>query len=559
MTLHADALAWTLIHFCWQAAAIALVHGAVDRSLSGISSRARYGLALAAMLAMVGAAIVTLVHQEMLARVAALSAIIPIAGQGVALADMAMDAGAGFRQVSAWFPTNGALLFWLDMAWLAGVSLQSVRAIGGWIVLRRLVGAADMVVPVALSAMADGLCARMNLRPVALRLSRQVSGPFVMGLFRSVVVVPLSALAALSPDQLEAVLAHELAHVRRADYFWNLLQTLVETLFFFHPAIWWIGRRLREEREHCCDDLALAACGNPLAFATALCTLEAARSPGLALALDGHRPASALRRRVAHILGEAVPAPHRAASLLLAGIAALGLCAVSVLPHARASIVQPARAKTVQIRPVAIAGTATIATDASRTEAAGPAAPEPLAVTTATDPASVDPVPLTPSTPQAPRAESYEEAMLQAGYAGEMRALPSLEQDGVTPDYLRTILALGLGAPNAKQLRILWSNGARAADLETFRAVGAAPSTLYDFVGYSLFGVTPALITGMREAGFDGIPPGRLVKLAKVGVTPAYAAAARRARPDIDLRQLIGQRMDENDRERAASDGAGGG
>jgi beta-lactamase regulating signal transducer with metallopeptidase domain len=553
VTLHADALAWTLIHFCWQAAAIAFVYGIIDRALSGMSSRARYGLALAALLAMVATAIATLIHQETLARVVGLPLTIPISEEDVPLALAAMKAGATFRP--AWSPEHGALLFWLDMAWLAGVSLLSARAIGGWVVLRRFVRAADLAVPAPLAAMVSRLCTRMKLRPVGLRLSLQASGPFVMGLFRSVVVVPVSALAALTPDQLEAVLAHELAHVRRADYLWNLLQTLVETLFFFHPAVWWIGRRLREEREHCCDDLALAACGDPLAFATALCTLEAARGPALALALaiDGHRPASALRLRVAHILGETVPAPRRAAPLMLAGIAALGLCTVSFLPRARASVVPPVRTKPAPIVRVAMDGTARFTASTRVTEAIAPAVARPLPVVAAVGAVSID---LTPPAP-APVAESYESAMLRAGYGGDLRALPLLEKDGITPDYLRSIAALGLGLPNAKQLQILWSHGARASDVAAFRAVGAAPPNLYDFVGYHLYGVTPALVTGMREAGFDDIPSRKLVQLARLGVTPAYAAAARRARPDIDLWHLIGQRMDEVDKRHRAGDGAG--
>ena len=96
---------------------------------------------------------------------------------------------------------------------------------------------------------------------------------------------------ALSPEQLEAVLAHELAHVRRADYLWNLIQTMAETLLFFHPAVWWLGRRLREQRELCCDDVAVQSCADPLVYATALLRLEERRSQrlSLAMALDGHQ------------------------------------------------------------------------------------------------------------------------------------------------------------------------------------------------------------------------------------------------------------------------------
>src|ERR687891_1536007 len=87
-------------------------------------------------------------------------------------------------------------------------------------------------------------------------------------------------MSGLSAQQLEAILAHELAHIRRHDYLVNLLQTLVETLLFYHPAVWWLSRRIRLEREHCCDDLAVSLCGDPYTYASALADLEQLRGSG---------------------------------------------------------------------------------------------------------------------------------------------------------------------------------------------------------------------------------------------------------------------------------------
>src|ERR1019366_7010645 len=129
-------------------------------------------------------------------------------------------------------------------------------------------------------------------RPVLLRVSSAIAGPVTIGALRALVLLPLSAATSLSPDELEVVLAHELAHVRRADFFWNLVQTLVEALFFFRPAFWWISSRIRHERELCCDDLALSLYPNPVVYANALFQLERQRSHvgQLAMALDGHQP-----------------------------------------------------------------------------------------------------------------------------------------------------------------------------------------------------------------------------------------------------------------------------
>src|SRR5260221_8263766 len=78
---------------------------------------------------------------------------------------------------------------------------------------------------------------------------------------RPVILLPVSALAGMTPEVMEAILAHELAHIRRHDYLLNMLQTAIETLLFYHPAVWWVGKKIRQERENCCDDLAVAACG----------------------------------------------------------------------------------------------------------------------------------------------------------------------------------------------------------------------------------------------------------------------------------------------------------
>src|SRR5207302_2395764 len=113
----------------------------------------------------------------------------------------------------------------------------------------------------------------------------------VVGWLRPAVLRPVSTLGGLSPGQLEAVLAHELAHVRRHDSLVSLLQAAVETLLFYHPAVWWASERVRAERELCCDDEAVAACGDALAYARALADLEALRPapPRLALAATGGR------------------------------------------------------------------------------------------------------------------------------------------------------------------------------------------------------------------------------------------------------------------------------
>ena len=120
-------------------------------------------------------------------------------------------------------------------------------------------------------------------RVVVLLESARVEVPMVVGWLRPAILVPVAALSGLAVPELEAILAHELAHIRRHDYLVNILQCVVETLVFYHPATWWISGVIRREREHCCDDIAVAACRDRLTYARALATMEGLRAPAFSL------------------------------------------------------------------------------------------------------------------------------------------------------------------------------------------------------------------------------------------------------------------------------------
>ena len=122
----------------------------------------------------------------------------------------------------------------------------------------------------------------------------------MIGVFRPIVLLPMRALTGLTLEQLEAVIAHELGHIKRFDVAVNFFQVIAETLFFFHPAVWWLNRRIRADREDCCDDVAIAACGGTVGYARALATMETWRDvPSFAMAVTG----SPVATRVARLLG----------------------------------------------------------------------------------------------------------------------------------------------------------------------------------------------------------------------------------------------------------------
>jgi TonB family protein len=188
---------------------------------------------------------------------------------------------------------------------------------------------------------------------VRLLESAAVEVPTVVGLWRPIILVPASTLTGLSVWQLEAVLAHELAHIRRHDYLVNLLQALIEALLFYHPAVWWLSARIREEREHCADDVAVESCGDALLYSRTLATLEQlrARAPAPALAANGGSLLLRIQRLLAVPKGGAPLHPWRFAGSLAAALLVVVLGAARQAQATGATSEPPAQ-KAPAVKPV---------------------------------------------------------------------------------------------------------------------------------------------------------------------------------------------------------------
>jgi len=323
----------TLVHFLWQGLLVAAVLLAALRALSHQRPEIRYAVSVAALVAMVASPAVTLWTLEaggperiVIEAGAGESPIdlgqatddtaeadgpetpLPDAAGGPAgVTSVAQPAAAarGDRGFSGFFRRGRRaiqpFLVWIVGVWAGGVLALSVRLLGGWVRLKRLTSVDASPVPDAVRQTALDLAARLAVsRPVRLVRSASAAVPAVVGWLRPVILLPASALTGLTPAQLQAILAHELAHIRRHDYVINLLQTVVETLLFYHPAVWWVSSRIREEREHCCDDLAVTVCGDRRLYAGALLELETLRAPNpqLALAAGGGSLVTRVRRLV---------------------------------------------------------------------------------------------------------------------------------------------------------------------------------------------------------------------------------------------------------------------
>ncbi len=191
-----------------------------------------------------------------------------------------------------WAPLETAISPWLEelvAVWCFGVLLFAMRPAWSWCLLRRLRRAGVSAVPEAMQTALVDTARRLGVRrEVRLLQSTLVSVPMVVGYLRPVILLPLCVVSGFSASEIVAILAHELAHIRRHDYLANLLQTLVETVCFYHPAVWWLSSRIRQEREHCCDELAAHALGSRATYGRALLALEELRGTAPVLSLGAN-------------------------------------------------------------------------------------------------------------------------------------------------------------------------------------------------------------------------------------------------------------------------------
>ncbi len=310
-------LGWTLLHFVWQAAAVALLFGILLALLRKSSASVRYIVTCAALGLIVLLPIATfqLVPVSTPQPPADLEpvpapAVLPVEPveqtpleRALEYMEMDQPKNVDTAPMAHWkqqaFELLESSLPYLVAGWLLGVFGLSLWHLGGWAQLQRL--RKKMVKQVD-----DSLHNKLRLLSEKLRVKQTVQLlesvlvqiPTVVGWLRPAILLPSSALTGLTAEQIEALLAHELAHIRRYDYLVNMLQTVVETLGFYHPAVWWVSHRIRVERENCCDDLAIRISGDRVRYARALTSMEEIRSgrSELAVAVNGGNLFSRIRR-----------------------------------------------------------------------------------------------------------------------------------------------------------------------------------------------------------------------------------------------------------------------
>jgi hypothetical protein len=320
-------------------------------------------------------------------------------------------------------------------------------------------------------------------------------------------------------------MAHELAHIKRLDAFVNVFQISVETLLFYHPAIWWLNQRIRTEREHCCDDVAISLCGNAVEYARALTLMEEWRSaPVLAMAANR----GPLSGRIIRLLGlNQVRSTTRRVGLtgsllclaaaLLAGKALLRLASPKPTVHASVSPL----------------GSIGIDKPSAMKQAQPAARPAPAAKPS---PAQ------TPRTLEAePGSHSYIDGLQSAGLKDlTADVLIALKIQGITPDYVRQIHDLGLH-PGADVFIAMKVQGVTPEYVRDLRSLGFNPDE-ERIIALKVQGVSGDYVRGMKEAGIRG-DADHFIALKVQGVTPDYVRDLRAAGLTVDSEDVIAMKV----------------
>jgi beta-lactamase regulating signal transducer with metallopeptidase domain len=537
-------IALTLLHFLWQGtalAALAYVGMAICRT-----AQTRYAVGIAMVILMGIAPTVTYFTLSQENHQAA-----PVVLQHSEMAQS--SAHASYPAKSTTPPPQQNVInycFWLVELWFAGVVIFSVRSAGGVLLVEQLRRRESKQVREDLLALGLNLQRKLGLqRLVRFCECTRLDAPAVAGWLRPTILLPITALTGLSDEQLSSIIAHELAHIKRFDSLVNLFQVVVETLLFYHPAVWWLNKCVREERENCCDDMAVSVCGNPLAYAHALTRMAASRtSPRLLMAANAHP----LAARVARLLGVSNSGGTiRRADLSLGFlcISASLLASGAFLGGVRNAHAQQLLQDAAQIAvPKAPAAPAAKLAPAIRVTAA--------AISPATDPVPAAkpmypiPIPMPAPFPQSPAStssaqtgsSSYIDGLKAAGLDNlTVDQLIGLKIQGVTPEYVKEIRQLGLKA-DADELIGMKIQGVTPEYVRGMRDATGQPLNTDELIGMKIQGVTPQYVKEIHELGIK-VDADELIGLKVQGITPQYIQEMRKLDLKIDNDDVIGLKV----------------
>ena len=337
-TTYTDALVyatgWTVVHSLWQAFVLALVLSAILINTPRQLARWRYNSAALSLFLVLLSGVITFCwyYQQALHQMGMVAAL-PTNFQEIWQSYGTASSGNFWQEwqsrFTAYFNQHLPLIVTI---WLCGLSFFILRMLGGLAYVRQLRYQGTSPVASEWEEVLQELVQKLGIsRRVLLLESMRVDAPLVIGHFKPLILLPIGLLAGLSIEQIEAILAHELAHVYRRDYLFNILQTLIEALFYFNPAVWWISNCIRIEREHCCDDIAVKICQNNLEYAKALVSIkEMNRGAIPQMAMAALSKKKLLLTRIQRILHQPVNTSDMSEKIMVTALLAFTLIGINV-------------------------------------------------------------------------------------------------------------------------------------------------------------------------------------------------------------------------------------
>ena len=332
-----EALGWTLIHSLWQGALIAIVIAIIMIFLQKSSARFRYLIYSIALLLIFASSLVTFIKQYNISNQGNLitstsersevNPAIAIFTEAVLQSSTKGEVQKIWLTFQNYFNRNMPLLVAL---WFIGLVIFMLRLFGGMAYTQRLkyykVGEISDHWKQKFNKLSTQVGIKKSVRFIE---SAVVKVPVVVNIIKPIVIIPIGMLSQMPPDQIEAIVAHELAHIYRKDYLFNLLQSFIEVIFFYHPAVWWLSNNIRSERENICDDIAVIYCKNSLSYARALAAIQELQVQSEILAPAFSSKRNLLLNRIQRMMKKPRLIPNYAEGFITALIVFISIAAIS--------------------------------------------------------------------------------------------------------------------------------------------------------------------------------------------------------------------------------------
>jgi beta-lactamase regulating signal transducer with metallopeptidase domain len=529
------AICWTLLHSLWQGLLLALVAGAIMVMTKKASSALRYNLLCSLLLFFLATSGYTFYRQLHVSPTASLAL---NHTPTPSLAEAARNSAPQSTQNTAHTLQNGVdtLVQYFNahasvvvVIWFIVFMARFVKIMSGFVYAQRVRHYQTSPAPADWQERLIQLLHKLQIiRPVSLLESALIKIPMVVGVLKPVVLVPVGMLTHISPDQVESILLHELAHIRRQDYLFNLIQHLVDTLFFFNPALVWVSSLIRGERENCCDDIAINETRSRRQLISALVSFHeyTQASKGFALQFAGKENQVVKRvKRIAHKKNHSLNAGERI--VLMSSILVLSAAFITT----RGNRPEPSPAPATVSRP---------ATTKTPTAQPKPTT-TPVVYTTPINSQKVPPAAIKSAPPApAPRDTTPHTDTTDPFAHISVDKLIECKEHGVTPEFITSLKKMGYTDVTPDDAIRLVDHGVSLEFITDLKALGYTGISLNKAVEAVDHGVNVAFIKRIRQLGFADLSLSKAIELVDHGVTSDFIAAwQKRTSTHLDLNDYI--------------------